>query len=218
MNMSDWKKMVSYIQDYYQYFDGFLLLHGTDTMAFTSSALSFMLENLEKAVVITGSQVPLFELRTDAVDNLKGSLIMSGRYAYDIPEVTLFFNNKLLRGNRSTKINADAFEAFDSPDLHPLATVGVDINGKPSIIQRVFIVITNGSYCLHWLQNLKRSIHNSKKNYFLASESTLPRFVVLAECKIQFYTRNSYNFWNFFALCENIKYCCAYVITVSRLI
>lgn len=130
MNMDDWVTMVKCIKGYYQYFDGFLLLHGTDTMAFTSSALSFMIENLEKAVVITGSQLPLVDLSTDAVNNLIGSLIISGQYAYQIPEVTLFFNNKLLRGNRSTKLNASEFDAFDSPNLSHLATVGVDITGK----------------------------------------------------------------------------------------
>ena len=130
MNMGDWVKMAEYIKKYYQRFDGFVILHGTDTMAYTSSALAFMLEYLGKGVVITGSQVPLYRLRTDALSNLVGSLIMAGRYGYTIKEVTLFFNDQLYRGCRSVKVNASQFSAFTSPDMSSLATIGVDVESK----------------------------------------------------------------------------------------
>ena len=130
MDMDDWKKIGNTIDQNYQLFSSFVVLHGTDTMAYTSSALSFMLQNLGKAVVVTGSQVPLAQLRTDAIENLAGSLIMAGCYATTIPEVGLFFNNTLFRGNRSTKVNASGFGAFDSPNLPSLAKIGVNIEGE----------------------------------------------------------------------------------------
>jgi 60kDa lysophospholipase len=92
------------VADNYKQFDGFVVCHGTDTMAYTSSALSFMLENLNKTVVITGSQIPITELRNDAVDNLLGALLVAGPYL--IPEVVVFFGNRLLRGNRATKMSS----------------------------------------------------------------------------------------------------------------
>ncbi|PVU96760.1 hypothetical protein BB559_002051 [Furculomyces boomerangus] len=97
----------------------------TDTMAYTASALSFMLKNLGKTVIITGSQVPLSEVRNDAVENLLGALIIAGHYI--IPEVTLFFNNKLFRGNRCCKVDSINFAAFESPNIPPLVQVGVNI-------------------------------------------------------------------------------------------
>ncbi|XP_070579222.1 L-asparaginase-like [Ptychodera flava] len=94
-------------------------------MAYTASALSFMLENLGKPVILTGSQVPLFELRTDGYDNLRGAIYLAGHF--DIPEVTLYFNNKLFRGNRVTKVASHGFDAFDSPNFPPLVTMNVDV-------------------------------------------------------------------------------------------
>ena len=99
-------------------------------MAYTSSALSFMLQNLGKAVVVTGSQVPLAQLRTDAIENFIGSLILAGRYGSTITEVGLFFANTLFRGNRATKVNASGFAAFDSPNYQLLAKIGVNVEGK----------------------------------------------------------------------------------------
>ena len=125
MTMSDWVKIGTCIEINYQLYDAFIVLHGTDTMAFTASALSFMLENLGKTVIITGSQVPFAELRNDAIDNLLESLIIAGHFA--IPEVCLYFSNKLFRGNRASKMNALEFNAFDSPNHRPLVTVGVNI-------------------------------------------------------------------------------------------
>ncbi|XP_070578623.1 L-asparaginase-like isoform X2 [Ptychodera flava] len=125
MHATDWIKIAGDIQKNYESFDGFVILHGTDTMAYTASALSFMLENLGKPVILTGSQVPLFELRNDGRDNLLGAIYLAGHIV--IPEVTLFFNNKLFRGNRVTKVASHSFDAFDSPNLPPLVTMNVDV-------------------------------------------------------------------------------------------
>ena len=130
MDMDDWINIAKSIYCNYQGFSGFVILHGTDTMAYTSSALSFMLQNLGKAVIVTGSQVPLAQLRTDAIENFVGALIMAGRWGPTITEVGLFFNNTLFRGNRTTKVNASGFEAFNSPNLPPLATIGVNIDSE----------------------------------------------------------------------------------------
>ncbi|XP_037501654.1 L-asparaginase [Rhipicephalus sanguineus] len=123
--MDDWVRIALDIRAYYEQFDGFVVLHGTDTMAYTASALSFMLENLGKSVIITGSQIPIFEPRSDGRENLLNSLIIAGNYV--IPEVTLMFNNKLFRGNRTSKTSINELDAFSSPNLPPLATIGVKI-------------------------------------------------------------------------------------------
>lgn len=125
MTMDDWIRIAKDIRGVYEMFDGFVVLHGTDTLAYTASALSFMLENLGKPVVITGSQIPIFETRSDGRDNFIGSVIMAG--SYNIPEVTVFFNNKLYRGNRTTKVSTGRLQAFDSPNMPPLAIAGISI-------------------------------------------------------------------------------------------
>jgi len=126
MTMDDWIQVAKDIRRNYEQFDGFVILHGTDTLAYTSSALSFMLENLGKPVIVTGSQIPAFETRSDGRENLVGALIIAGNFC--IPEVVVFFNHKLLRGNRTIKMSANDLHAFDSPNLSPLATVGIDIS------------------------------------------------------------------------------------------
>ncbi|KAF2361802.1 L-asparaginase type I [Trinorchestia longiramus] len=126
MTMDDWIRIAQDIQVTYEDFDGFVVLHGTDTLSYTAAALSFMLENLGKPVVITGSQIPLFETRSDGRDNFIGSVIMAG--SYNIPEVTVFFNNKLYRGNRTTKVSTGRLSAFDSPNFPALASAGISIN------------------------------------------------------------------------------------------
>ena len=125
MTMDDWIQIAKDIRENYHSFDGFVILHGTDTLAYTSSALSFMLENLGKPVIVTGSQIPAFETRSDGRDNLVGALIMAGNY--NIPEVTVYFNHKLLRGNRTVKVSAGSLHAFESPNCSPLASVGISI-------------------------------------------------------------------------------------------
>ena len=116
-----WNAIATAIWRNYQLFDAFVVLHGTDSLAYTCSALSFMLENLGKPVIFTGSQVPMLELQNDATDNLLGSLIIAGHFM--IPEVCLFFNYELFRGNRATKTSANDFSAFSSPNHPPIASM-----------------------------------------------------------------------------------------------
>ena len=125
MEPSDWQTIAKDIATNYQKYDGFIILHGTDTMAYTSSALSFMLEGLQKPVIITGSQIPLAQLRSDGQANLLNALYIAANYP--IAEVTLFFNNTLFRGNRARKVDADGFNAFDSPNCPHLLTAGIHI-------------------------------------------------------------------------------------------
>ncbi|WP_102402350.1 asparaginase [Vibrio cyclitrophicus] len=125
MTPLDWQTIADDIRANYDKYDGFVILHGTDTMAYTASSLSFMLENLGKPVIVTGSQIPLAELRSDGQANLLNALHLAANYP--INEVTLFFNNKLMRGNRSTKSHADGFNAFTSPNLSPLLEAGINI-------------------------------------------------------------------------------------------
>lgn len=126
----EWTKIGRLIERHYDRFDGFIVLHGTDTMAYTASALSFMLEGLGKPVIMTGSQIPFCELRSDARDNLITSLIIAG--SAPLSEVCLYFGGKLLRGNRSTKVSADGMNAFDSPNFPVLAKAGIHINYNPA--------------------------------------------------------------------------------------
>ena len=125
MTPNDWFKIAQDIAEHYDEFDGFIVLHGTDTMAYTASALPFMLQELRKPVIITGSQIPLCEVRNDARENLITAMIIAADFP--IPEVCLCFGNKLLRGCRSVKVNADGFDAFASPNFPPLGEIGIDI-------------------------------------------------------------------------------------------
>ncbi|KAM3594180.1 uncharacterized protein V6R79_003669 [Siganus canaliculatus] len=125
MTTDDWGRIGKDIEKNYENYDGFVILHGTDTMAYTASALSFMCEHLGKPIILTGSQVPIYEMRNDGRDNLLGALLIAGQFV--IPEVCLYFYNKLYRGNRVTKVDAGSFNAFSSPNLPPLATAEVDI-------------------------------------------------------------------------------------------
>lgn len=125
MNMEYWKKIGRSIEKFYYEYDSFIILHGTDTMNYTASILSFMLENLNKLVILTGSQIPLIEMRNDAQKNLIDALTIAG--TYDIPEVCLFFDSKLFRGNRTIKNDNINLDAFESPNLPPLVKVGINI-------------------------------------------------------------------------------------------
>ncbi len=130
VSFDNWKELAGIILDHYYDYEGFVILHGTDTMAYTASALSFMLENLSKPVVLTGSQLPIGDLRTDAKENIITSLEIAGKQAGGkpvVPEVSIYFEYKLLRGNRTTKISSEHFNAFDSPNYPPLAEAGVEI-------------------------------------------------------------------------------------------
>ncbi|KAI0647560.1 L-asparaginase [Trametes meyenii] len=125
IEIQDWIRIATDIELNYSNFDGFVILHGTDTMSYTSSALSFMLEDLGKTVVVTGAQIPMSQLRNDAVDNLLGALVIAGHYI--IPECCLYFNHTLFRGNRVSKMSSYDLNAFSSPNFPPLVNVGIDI-------------------------------------------------------------------------------------------
>jgi L-asparaginase len=134
MRPADWLRIGRDIVTHYDEYDGFLVLHGTDTMAYTASALPFFIQGLNKPVIITGSQIPLSEVRNDARSNLVTSMLIAAETP--VPEVTLYFGNRLLRGCRATKVNAEGLEAFDSPNYPPLATVGVEVHVDPSQLLR----------------------------------------------------------------------------------
>lgn len=130
MNPSHWVKIATTIEETYDNYDGFVILHGSDTMSYTASAISFMLENLSKPVIFTGSQLPIGDLRTDAKENLITSIQIASLCNKGEPvitEVGLYFEYKLYRANRTTKINAEHFEAFDSLNYPPLIVSGVNL-------------------------------------------------------------------------------------------
>ncbi len=132
MTLHEWNKISEEIEKRYEEFDGFVILHGTDTMAYTASALSFTLENLSKPVVLTGSQIPLCEIRSDGRDNLITSLMIAAEGV--VNEVCLYFGGKLMRGNRATKYSADGLIAFKSPNYPLLAEAGIEIRyNRPGI-------------------------------------------------------------------------------------
>lgn len=144
MSPADWQQIADDIKANYDKYDGFVILHGTDTMAYTASALSFMLENLAKPVIVTGSQIPLAEMRSDGQANLLNALHIAANYP--INEVTLFFNNQLLRGNRSTKSHADGFNAFTSPNEPSLleARINIQVNNHAVVNKQ-----PEGEFTLH---------------------------------------------------------------------
>lgn len=130
MNPDIWVTLVQLIEENYNEYDGFVILHGTDTMAYTASALSFMLHNLQKPVILTGSQLPLGTIRTDGKENLLTALEIAAAQKNKqalVPEVCIYFQAKLFRGNRTTKYNAEHFRAFRSDNYPPLAEVGIHI-------------------------------------------------------------------------------------------
>lgn len=140
MNPRHWAEIAEVIEKNYDKFDGFVVLHGTDTMAYTASALSFMLENLEKPVIITGSQLPIGEVRTDGEENLITALQIAASRDRDggpmVREVAILFDNDLLRGNRSTKFSSDNFKAFKSNNYPTLAEVGLGITFHQASLRR----------------------------------------------------------------------------------
>ena len=129
MSKEVWIQLVEIIEKEFNNYDGFIILHGSDTMAYTASALSFMLENLNKPVILTGAQLPIGVRRTDAKENIITSIEIAARS--NIPEVCVYFEYRLMRGNRCTKANAEHFEAFKSPNFIYLAEAGLDIKYSP---------------------------------------------------------------------------------------
>ena len=143
-----WQRLAELIYQRYDEYDGFIILHGTDTMSYSASALSFMLDGLTKPVVFTGSQLPIGVPRTDGKENLISAVeIASAKDAEGhalVPEVCVCFDSLLMRGNRTTKVNAEVFRAFQSPNLPPLAEAGISIRYNKDIIRKP----------LDWYQNL----------------------------------------------------------------
>jgi L-asparaginase len=149
-----WTKMADIIEEGYDHFDGFVILHGTDTMAYSASALSFMLENLKKPVIFTGSQLPIGLPRTDGRENLITAIEIAaarGNNTPAVPEVCVYFDNKLTRGNRTTKMSAEHFDAFSSPNYPPLAEVGLHLKYFTNLIRYI-------------PDDLKLSVHKSFDN------------------------------------------------------
>ena len=147
MTPREWVEIAEDIAAHDDEYDGFVVLHGTDTMAYTASALPFLLEGLSKPVIITGSQIPLCEIRNDARENLITSLLIASKY--DVPEVCLYFGGLLLRGCRAVKVSASGFAAFASPNVPPLGTVGIDIEINHALVRRPR---TRGRLRVHELQ------------------------------------------------------------------
>ncbi len=125
MTPQDWERIGADILAHYPEYDGFVVIHGTDTMAYSAAALSYMFEHLGKPIVFTGSQIPLIEIRSDARENLITSMLVAAHEP--VPEVCIFFGGRLLRGNRATKVSAFGFRAFDSPNYPPLGAAGVHL-------------------------------------------------------------------------------------------
>ena len=194
MNLTVWGEIVQLIESNYKKHDGFVILHGTDTMAFSASAISFMLENLNKAVIFTGSQIPIGVRRTDAKENLITSIEIAS--SEKVKEVCVFFEDQLYKGNRTVKINTEHFEAFESPNYPILAEAGVNIRynsalGKGS--KKKFKVTTNMSNNVAVLKlfpgitiETTKAIINSAKgvvieSYGTGNAPTHPNFLKLFE-------------------------------------
>jgi len=130
VDQSHWEKLAKYIEENYDQYDGFVILHGSDTMAYTASALSFIFKNLSKPVILTGSQLPIGVVRTDGKENIITAIEIASDYEDDrpiVPEVAIYFEYQLHRGNRTYKLNAEHFDAFSSPNYPILAEAGVRI-------------------------------------------------------------------------------------------
>ena len=165
MTPENWLAIARRIEARHAEFDGFVVLHGTDTMAWTASALSLMFEGLGKPVILTGSQIPLAEPRTDGRSNLFSAMELAG--SCQIPEVMVLFGRNLFRGNRATKVDADGIQAFDSPNFPPLATIGtrVELHAEhvripQNLPARVSVreVVTDAVACLRLFPGISASI------------------------------------------------------------
>ncbi|RME18247.1 MAG: type I asparaginase [Bacteroidetes bacterium] len=152
-----WAQLAQLIKDRYSYYNGFVILHGTDTIAYTASALSFMLENLSKPVILTGSQLPIGVLRTDGKENIITAIQIAAdednHHQPIIQEVAIYFEYKLFRGNRSIKYSANHFDAIQSPNYPPLAEAGIDIEYNRNVLWKTE---SNGELKIH--TNLSDSV------------------------------------------------------------
>lgn len=169
MNPSVWVELVTIIKNNYALYDGFVVLHGSDTMAYTASALSFMIENCSKPIILTGSQLPIGVIRTDGKENLITAIEIAASYNQDntpvVPEVCIYFEYTLLRGNRSIKHNASHFDAFQSPNYPLLATAGVHleynkllINSPSTIPTNFYTTLNAGVGVLHFFPGISHQI------------------------------------------------------------
>ena len=156
-----WISLAEIIRDKYEEYDGFVILHGTDTMAYSASTLSFMLEGLTKPVVFTGSQLPIGVPRTDGKENLISAVEIAAAKDHEgharVPEVCIYFDSLLLRGNRSTKYSAEAFNAFASPNCPPLAEAGIQIRYHTDLIRKP----------IYWDAQLRVQTHLDTRVYIL---------------------------------------------------
>ncbi|KAA9345643.1 asparaginase [Adhaeribacter soli] len=138
VSINHWLDLAKIIEEHYAFYDGFVILHGTDTMAYSASALSFLLEGLAKPVIFTGAQVPIGKIRTDARENLISALEIAAAGGAEgkvlVPEVAIYFDNLLLRGNRAKKVESSHFDAFKSGNYPPLAVAGIDLEFEQSQI------------------------------------------------------------------------------------
>ena len=159
IRVEDWNQLGKDIANHYANYDGFVIFHGTDTLAYTASSLSFMLEHLAKPVIITGSQIPLSEIRNDASENIIASLWLASDSRLN--EVCIYFNQKLLRGNRAQKVSAHRFGAFDSPNFSHLATIGITI----SMHEQLLWPVDKGQFNLQEI-----------KSHFIANFRLFPGF------------------------------------------
>jgi L-asparaginase len=199
LNHTHWIKLAECIRDNYEDFDGFVILHGTDTMAYTASALSFALQNLAKPVIFTGSQVPLASIRSDARRNLINAIEMA---TTDLVDVAICFNDHVYRGNRATKLSIGDFDAFGSPNLPPLATIGLEIkkNFNPNIITGSFGILPVFSNEL-----LVLTVFPSLNTHYLMEldVSKLRAIVVRAFGSGNVPTKGAFNLLSFLERCAN---------------
>lgn len=150
---NEWNKILYTLEDNYNLYDGFIVIHGTDTMAYTASALSFMIEGLDKNIIFTGSQIPLCEIRNDARENLITSLILCANYSFN--QVCIYFNGVLLRGNRTIKTKVSGFNAFYSPNRPPIGNIGAK-----------FDIQSGSSHAMFKQKSIKSLILPDKPVYF----------------------------------------------------
>lgn len=169
MTPVEWGKIATDVVAHYDEYDGFIIIHGTDTMAYTASALSFMLESLGKPVILTGSQIPLAEVRSDARENLITAMLLAGQFR--IPEVCIYMNGRLLRGNRARKVSGMGFDAFASPNFPVLGQVGVQIE-----VNRSLLLPASPFPCR--LQGVRPQIHLASLRLFPGISAELVRRVV----------------------------------------
>lgn len=199
INHLHWEKIISHIKKSYHNFDGYVILHGTDTMAYTASALSFSLMNLDKPVIFTGSQVPMNNLRSDARRNLVNAVELA---THPVHEVAICFNDQLFRGNRVTKMSIGDFDAYASPNYPPLAEIGLDIEFHSPIVNQTGKLkpsseFNNHLFLLKIFPNLEPQLLDSLCN------SDLEAIIIEAFGSGNFPVKGQYNLLPFIKKCRD---------------